>query len=78
MVLWTASPFPIPILFAAPLVLHPELIIKCTYERRDLREKQVKQHNQRAGNGAAECRIEEEKVQLEVAHLSGRGGLGVM
>lgn len=43
-----------------------------------MREKQVKQHNQRAGNGAAECRIEEEKVQLEVAHLSGRGGLRVM
>lgn len=43
-----------------------------------MKEKQVKQHNQRAGNGAGECRIEEEKVQLEVKHLSGRGGLRVM
>lgn len=77
-VLWTASLFPIPTFFAAPLDPHPELTIKCTYERRDLKEKQVKQHNQRVGNGAAECRIEEEKLQLEVKHLSGRGGLRVM
>lgn len=33
---------------------------------RDLKEKQLKQHNQRVDNGAAECRIEEEKVQLEM------------
>lgn len=71
--LWTFSLFPVQTLFALVPIQNLQSNLPC--ERRDLKEKQVKQHNQRVDNGAAECRVEEEKVQLEKTHLSGRGGL---
>lgn len=62
--LWITSLFPVPIIFAA--LWSPIQNLPSNLLMRDLKEKQLKQHNQRVDNGAAECRIEEEKVQLEM------------